>query len=103
MGPATGLNPIISQRRDHPGFPRTECGMLPLASHTSLQETLDPATPSAEILVGLVAQWVDAGFDSPQSNGAVENRTLQHMTEEFARIVLPKVWEREDPTLCRSQ
>jgi hypothetical protein len=35
------------------------------------------------------------------SNGAVENRTFQQMTEEFARIVIPKVWEREDRKVAR--
>jgi hypothetical protein len=35
------------------------------------------------------------------SNGAVENRTFQQMTEEFARIVIPKVWEREDCKVAR--
>jgi len=29
------------------------------------------------------------------SAGIVENATFQQMTEEFARIVIPKVWERE--------
>lgn len=29
------------------------------------------------------------------SAGIVENTTFQQMTEEFARIVIPKVWERE--------
>src|ERR1035438_4631794 len=29
------------------------------------------------------------------SNGSVENKTFQQMTEEFARIVIPRVWERE--------
>jgi DNA-binding NtrC family response regulator len=27
--------------------------------------------------------------------GDVENTSFQQMTEEFARIVIPKVWERE--------
>ncbi len=35
------------------------------------------------------------------SNGAVENKTFQQMTEEFARIVIPKVWEREDRKVAR--
>jgi len=29
------------------------------------------------------------------SAGIVENKTFQQMTEEFARIVIPKIWERE--------
>ena len=35
------------------------------------------------------------------SNGAVENRTFRQMTEEFARIVIPKVWEREERKVAR--
>jgi DNA-binding NtrC family response regulator len=35
------------------------------------------------------------------SNGAVEDKTFQQMTEEFARIVIPKVWEREDRKVAR--
>ena len=35
------------------------------------------------------------------SNGAVENKTFQQMTEEFARIVIPKVWEREGRKVSR--
>jgi hypothetical protein len=50
MGPTTGLNPIISQLRDHLGLRRMECGMIALEAHTSLLETLNPATPNAGIL-----------------------------------------------------
>jgi tetratricopeptide (TPR) repeat protein len=35
------------------------------------------------------------------SDGVVENRTFQQMTEEFARIVIPKVWEREGRKIAR--
>jgi DNA-binding NtrC family response regulator len=35
------------------------------------------------------------------SAGIVENTTFQQMTEEFARIVIPKVWEREDRKISR--
>ena len=65
MGPHSGLNPIISQLRDHLGFRRMECGMLTLAAHALALESLDPAAPNAGILLGLVAQWVDAGFAGP--------------------------------------
>jgi len=65
MGLQSGLNPIISQLRDHLGFRRMECGMLTLAAHALTLESLDPAAPNAGILLGLVAQWVDAGFASP--------------------------------------
>jgi tetratricopeptide (TPR) repeat protein len=35
------------------------------------------------------------------SAGVVENRSFQQMTEEFARIVIPKVWEREGRKVSR--
>jgi hypothetical protein len=35
------------------------------------------------------------------SAGVVENKTFQEMTEEFARIVIPKVWEREGHKVSR--
>jgi DNA-binding NtrC family response regulator len=31
----------------------------------------------------------------------VENKTFQQMTEEFARIVIPQVWEREGRKVSR--
>jgi tetratricopeptide (TPR) repeat protein len=35
------------------------------------------------------------------SAGVVDNRTFQQLTEEFARIVIPKVWEREGRKVSR--
>ena len=35
------------------------------------------------------------------SAGVVEDRSFQQMTEEFARIVIPKVWEREGRKVSR--
>ena len=66
MGPDTGLNPIISQLRDHLAFRRMECGMRTLAAHSPVLHSLDPAEPRAGVLLGLVAQWVDAGFAGPE-------------------------------------
>jgi tetratricopeptide (TPR) repeat protein len=66
MGPDTGLNPIISQLRDHLAFRRMECGMRTLAAHSPALHSLDPAEPRAGVLLGLVAQWVDAGFAGPE-------------------------------------
>jgi tetratricopeptide (TPR) repeat protein len=34
-------------------------------------------------------------------NGIVENQSFQQMSEEFARIVIPRVWEREDRKVSR--
>ena len=49
---------------------------------------------------GLHARPIDPQLRA-WSNGAVENKTFQQMTEEFARIVIPKVWEREDRKVAR--
>jgi tetratricopeptide (TPR) repeat protein len=65
MGPQRGLNPIISQLRDHLAFRRMESGMQALAVHSPALDSLDPAEPNAGVLLGLIAQWVDAGFASP--------------------------------------
>jgi tetratricopeptide (TPR) repeat protein len=35
------------------------------------------------------------------SSGVVEDKSFQQMTEEFARIVIPKVWEREGRKVSR--
>jgi tetratricopeptide (TPR) repeat protein len=66
MSPYGGLNPILSQLRDHLAFRRMECGMQTLAAHTSAFASLDTAQPNAGVLLGLIAQWVDAGFDRPE-------------------------------------
>ena len=66
MGPHSGLNPFISQLRDHLAFRRMECGIRMLAAHAPALESLDPAEPNAGVLLGLIAQWVDAGFASPE-------------------------------------
>ena len=74
MGPTTGLNPIISQLRDHLGLRRMECGMLTLAAHALALESLDPAAPNAGILLGLLAQWVDGGLARPRLVGDLQAR-----------------------------
>ena len=61
MSPNRGLN--ILDLRDHLAFRRMEAGMRTLAAHASEFHSLDPAQPAAGILLGLLAQWVDAGFD----------------------------------------
>ena len=65
MGPA-GLHTIISKLREQLAFRRMECGMRTLAAHTTAIESLDPRDPEAGILLGLIAQWVDAGFAGPE-------------------------------------
>ena len=66
MSPNTGLSPIISQLREDLAFRRMECGMRRLAARAPALEALDPAEPNAGVLLGLIAQWVDAGFAGPE-------------------------------------
>ena len=48
----------------------------------------------------LRAQPVDATLRA-WSAGIVEGRSFQQMTEEFARLVIPRVWEREGRKVSR--
>ena len=66
MGPSAGLIPVISQLRDHLAFRRMECGMRTLAAHAPAIQAIEPSQPNAGVLLGLVAQWVDAGFAGPE-------------------------------------
>jgi tetratricopeptide (TPR) repeat protein len=65
MSPATGLSALIAQLRDDLAFRRLDSGMQALAAYRGLILSLGPDVPNAGVLLGLVAQWVDAGFDSP--------------------------------------
>src|SRR3954471_135326 len=57
---------IISELREHLGFRRMECGMRLLAAEADFVNSLDPAVPNSGVLLGLLAQWVDAGYSSPE-------------------------------------
>src|SRR4051812_8165125 len=64
MGPAKDRAALLEQLRDDLGFRRIEQGIGSLERIRPLIENLEPAA-GAGVLAGLVAQWVDAGFDSP--------------------------------------
>lgn len=66
MGPSAGLIPVISQLRDHLAFRRMEDGMRTLAANAPAIQSLEPGQPNAGVLLGLVAQWVDAGYAGPE-------------------------------------
>ncbi|MGA3018114.1 MAG: tetratricopeptide repeat protein [Bryobacteraceae bacterium] len=55
-------------------------------------EALKARVLDARPVEGVLRAW---------SAGIVENKTFQEMTEEFARIVIPKVWEREGRKVSR--
>ena len=64
MGPAVDRAALLEELRDDLGFRRIEQGIGRLERLRPAIENLEPA-PGAGVLAGLVAQWVDAGFDSP--------------------------------------
>ena len=66
---AESLRALLSQLRDDLGYRRIEQGMQLLERHKPMVEALEPECGHSGTLVGIVAQWVDAGFDSPELLG----------------------------------
>ncbi len=64
MGPECELVGLLSALRDHLGYRRIEAGLRLLETSRPLIEALRPEVKHAGILAGLVAQWVDAGFEN---------------------------------------
>ena len=56
---------ILSQLRDDLGYRRISAGIETLEQLRPQIEALSPGCPHAGIFLGLIAQWVDAGFDGP--------------------------------------
>src|SRR5512140_3803038 len=65
MGPDE-VGVLLAELRDDLGFRRIEQGIRRLERVRPMVETLRPEVVNSGVLVGLVAQWIDAGFDSPQ-------------------------------------
>ena len=84
MSPATGLSALIAQLRGDLAFRRLQQGMAALASHRELILSLEPGMRNSGVLLGLVAQWVDAGFDRPDLI-----RHILHTFERPCRASLP--------------
>ena len=63
MAPQPEPAALLQRLRDDLGFRRIEHGIRTLENVRPLIESLDPK-PQAGVLVGLIAQWVDAGFDT---------------------------------------
>ena len=63
MGPEVHPLALLTRLRDDLGFRRIQHGIATLDSLRPKIEALQPA-PHAGILLGLIAQWVDAGFDN---------------------------------------
>jgi tetratricopeptide (TPR) repeat protein len=65
MTPGPELDSLIGQLREDLAFRRIQSGMRTLEAAEPLLSSLEPAHPNFGILVGIVAQWVDAGFNGP--------------------------------------
>jgi tetratricopeptide (TPR) repeat protein len=85
MGPAVDCATLLDELRDDLGLRRIEQGIGRLERIRPMIETMEPAA-GAGVLAGLVAQWVDAGFDSP----ALLRRLLARFPAA-ARTALPLV------------
>jgi tetratricopeptide (TPR) repeat protein len=66
MAPRRELAALLSELRDHLGYRRIEQGFRTLEQSAPLLDELAPETPGFGVLVGLIAQWVDAGFSSTE-------------------------------------
>src|SRR5947209_3186494 len=65
MSPAAESAPLLCQLRDDLGHRRIRSGIAALERLRPRIESLSPCSPQAGTLLGLIAQWVDAGFASP--------------------------------------
>lgn len=77
MGLDGELAALVGELRDHLGHRRIESGIQLLDRTRPVIESLSFQTRNAGLLLGLVAQWVDAGFGSPD--------LLRHLVARFAR------------------
>jgi len=64
MGPAVEIVSLLTGLRDDLGYRRIARGIHTLESMRSEIESLSPSQPQSGIFLGLIAQWVGAGFDS---------------------------------------
>jgi tetratricopeptide (TPR) repeat protein len=80
MGAAAQTTALLSDLRDLLGARRIQQGFRTLDSLRPSFEALAPG-PGAGVLTGLLAQWVDAGFDRPE--------LLQRLLDRFPRESRP--------------
>ena len=65
MSAAAEIAPVLARLRDDLGCRRIRAGIQILEQLCPKIESLTPSYPNAGTFVGLIAQWVDAGFESP--------------------------------------
>ena len=85
-------------------FNQTESAQQAAEEATGLlkPETQDPLWQSLQKLKAQLSQVgaVDARLRA-WTQGVVEDKTFQQITEDFAQLVIPKVWEREGRKVSR--
>jgi tetratricopeptide (TPR) repeat protein len=82
MGPEREPAPLLVRLRDDLGYRRIQQGFRTLDSIRPVFDSLEPG-PDAAVLVGLVAQWVDAGFANQD--------LLRRLLDRFPRSVRPSL------------
>ncbi len=65
MGCPEARDELPRRLRDDLANRRIAAGIERLRAHQALFESLDPADPRSPLLLGYLAQWVDAGFGDP--------------------------------------
>jgi tetratricopeptide (TPR) repeat protein len=66
MAPESEREGLLAELRDNLGRRRIQQGFRRLEAVLPQVESLAPGTPGAGVLLGLVAQWIDAGFGTPE-------------------------------------
>jgi tetratricopeptide (TPR) repeat protein len=86
MTAAAAQQELILRLREDLVARRIESGLRVLDEHRPLLECIGPERPGSTVLLGYLAQWVDAGFDS----AALVRRLLGRFSKE-RRIHLPLI------------
>src|SRR5437868_5585593 len=86
MSPGAEIARLFTELRDDLGYRRIAHGIQTLERLRPAIDSLSPSRPHSGIFLGLIAQWVDAGFDSW--------RLLEHLLARYpssARTALPLI------------
>jgi len=86
MSSAAVQQELVLRLREDLSRRRIERGIGVLVEHRRLLDSIGPERPGSTVLLGYLAQWVDAGFDSP----ALVRELLARFTPE-SRIHLPVI------------
>jgi tetratricopeptide (TPR) repeat protein len=79
MGCEAEFQALLRSLRDHLGYRRIEQGLQLLERSKSMLDAVEPEWRHSGTLVGMVAQWIDVGFETPD--------VLHHLLARFPRSV----------------